>query len=132
MASTMSRRQCPAGRPPPPCFHAGAAKAGPVTACSASLVSDGYRGARVLRLIPPGQHPHATAGPAAGQCLAPRHACRIAWARAGPAAFLIVTNRDHGPAPVPRRCDTPQISRNQPARASRLHATPAGEQCSRA
>ena len=40
--------------------------------------------------------------------MAPRHAGRVAWARAGPAAFLIVSNRDHGPAPVRRRSDAPQ------------------------
>jgi len=38
-ASTISRRQCRAGRPPLPCFHAGAGKAGSVTAHSASLMS---------------------------------------------------------------------------------------------
>ena len=31
-----------------------------------SLMSDGYRGIRVLRLIPPGQHRHATTGAACG------------------------------------------------------------------
>jgi hypothetical protein len=59
----MSRRQCPAGRPPRPCFHAGPGSVGSITAHSASLMSGGYHGTRVLRLIPPGQQRrHATAG----------------------------------------------------------------------
>ena len=57
----MSRRHHSAGRPPLPCFHAGTGSVGSVTAHSASLMSDGYRGTRVLRLIPPGQHRHGTA-----------------------------------------------------------------------
>jgi hypothetical protein len=77
-AAVPSRAPAPALLPPR------AGKAGSMTAHSASLISDGYRGIRVLRLIPPGQHRHATTGPPAGQCMAPRHACRVAWACAGP------------------------------------------------
>ena len=39
--SAMSRRQCLAGRPPRPCFHAGAGSVGSMTAHSAWLISDG-------------------------------------------------------------------------------------------
>jgi hypothetical protein len=43
-----------------PAFHAGAGSAGSMTCHSASLMSEGYRGTRALRLIPPGQHRHRT------------------------------------------------------------------------
>src|SRR6185437_15165394 len=78
----MSRRQYPAGRPPLLSVQAGAGSAGSVTAHSASDMSEGYRGVLVLRLIPPGQHRHATAG--------------VPWACAGSAGSLICTNRDRG------------------------------------
>jgi hypothetical protein len=89
-------------------------------------MSDGYRGIRVLRLIPPVQHRHATTGPPAGQCMA-ADACHVACACAGPAAFLIVTNRDHGLAPVRRCGDTPQPA----SQSQQLRRKPEGERCSR-
>src|ERR1700678_3501997 len=78
----MSRRQYSAGLPPLPSVQAGAGRAGSVTAHSASHMSEGYQGVLVLRLIPPGQHRHATVG--------------ILWACAGSAGSLICTNRDPG------------------------------------
>ena len=63
----MSRMQYREGRPPRPASHAGAGSNGSHTAHSASVMSEGYRRARALREIPPGQHRHATpAGTAAG------------------------------------------------------------------
>src|SRR5215467_9704084 len=74
----------------------------------ASLMSDGYRGTRVLRPIPPGQHRHAT----------PRLPGRVPWACAGSPGFLIVTNRDHGDprsqTRVTTRRMTPRTGHNPP------------------
>jgi hypothetical protein len=47
----------------------------------ASLMSEGYRGTRALRLIPPGQHRHGTGD--------------VAWGSADPVDPLVFTNRDH-------------------------------------
>src|SRR6516225_277166 len=70
MPSTMSRMQYAAGWPPLPASHAGAGSSGSHTAHSASVMSEGYRRSRVLRLRPPGQHRHVTgagAGPAVAE-----------------------------------------------------------------
>ena len=56
----MSRRQYPACLLPLPAFQAGGGSVGSMTCHSASLMSEGYRGTRALRLIPPGQHRHGT------------------------------------------------------------------------
>jgi hypothetical protein len=58
------------------------------------------------------------------------HACRVAWARAGPLLSLIVTNRDHGPAPFAAAA----TRRNRPgtSRQSQQRRKPEGERCSRA
>src|SRR6185312_8342134 len=69
MASTMSRMQYTAGRPPLPASHAGDGSSGSHTAHSASVMSEGYRRLRELRLRPPGQHRQGTGAdgwPAAG------------------------------------------------------------------
>src|SRR6478752_7620109 len=60
MASTMSRMQYTAGRPPLPASHAGDGSSGSHTAHSASVMSEGYRRLRELRLRPPGQHRQGT------------------------------------------------------------------------
>jgi hypothetical protein len=74
IASTITRREWTAGRPRLPANGAGTS--GAITAHWRSVRSDGYR-------LP------ALAGASA----------HVTWARPGPIVFLIVTNRDHGPAP---------------------------------
>ncbi len=54
---------------------------GSVNAHSALRMSDGYRGIRALRLIPPGQQRHGTSS--------------VLRDRADPDGSLICTNRDH-------------------------------------